>query len=246
MSAYRTTARTKARIAGGLWLIVVAAGGFAQFVTQSLYVSMNPAATAVKLIASESQFRTAFVASFVAGVCYVGVTLILYELLKPVSRTLALLAGVLGITGSAVGFAVSVVQLGALVLLKADYFTAFTLDQRQSLAFASLLMNRQGFPVAMVLFGLQCLTVGYLVVRSTFLPRLLGVLLAIGGSGYVIGSFVSFVSPEAGTRLFPIMFRPGFIGELLLCLWLLAKGVNLRNWEEYSSHAVAKERLFTA
>jgi hypothetical protein len=242
----QASAHTKARIAGALWLAVIITGTVAVFLTQPLYVPNDPAATAARLLAAESQFRFGLVANLVAGTCYIGVTVILCDLLRPVSRTLALLTGFFGITGSAVGFAVSVVQLVPLLLLKASYPTGFTPDQLRSFAFVSLVANTQGLVLGMVFFGCQCVTVGYLIARSTFLPRVLGVLLAVGGSTYVIGSLATFLSPGAGARLFPVVMAAAFVGEGSFSLWLLAKGVNLRNWEAQSGRVVPHEKLVTA
>jgi hypothetical protein len=87
-----------------------------------------------------------------------------------------------------------------------------------------------GFKVSMVYFGLQCATVGYLIARSGFIPRLIGILLAIGGSFYVISSFAAFLSPEIGTLLAPIVIPAAFFGEGATTLWLLFKGVNVDKW----------------
>lgn len=89
-----------------------------------------------------------------------------------------------------------------------------------------------GFSIAMTFFGCYCLLIGYLTVQSTYLPRNLGVLLAIGGVGYLINSFANFLSLAIVPHLFPYILLPGFIAETLLCLWLLVKGVNVPKWQE--------------
>ena len=229
------SARVKARIAGGLWLMVIATGGFAAFVSSTLIVR-DPATTATNIIRSEDLFRLGFASNLIATVCYIGVTVILYDLLKPVSRTLSLLAAFLGLAGSAAGAASSLALMVPLIVLgKAQYLSAFTADQLQALAYASLRLNAQGFNVSMALFGFQIVTVGYLIVRSTFLPRILGALLAIGGSSYVISSLLSLVAPPLGSRLAPFIIPAAVLGEGSLCLWLLVKGLDLRNWEEQST-----------
>ena len=98
------------RIAGVLWLIVIVMGGWAFFVPFTLIVRSDVAATAAKLLASEQSYRLAFVANLIAGACYVGVTVILYELLKPVNRTLSMLAAFFGMSGMAGVAAASVVH----------------------------------------------------------------------------------------------------------------------------------------
>ena len=227
-------ANTQARIAGALWLAVIITGAFATLTMRQLYMANDPAGTAVRLLASESQFRVAFVVNVISFACYVGVTVILWVLLKPVSRTLALLAAALGVTGVAIGMATSLAQLIPLLLLNGSHLASFTTEQLQGLALTSFLVNTQGALVSWVFFGLQCVIAGYLIARSSFLPRILGVLLAIGGTGYVIGCSMILIFPNIGGKLFPILLGAAFIGEGSLTAWLLAKGVNLAKWNEYS------------
>jgi len=221
------TDRMKARVAGSLWLVVIA-GGMAGFLPRSrLIVRGDAAATAANILAFESVFRLAFAADLIAGVCYLGVTVLLYELLKPVSRTLSLLAASFGLAGVAIGAASSLHSLAPLLQLgRAADLTAFSAGQLQAQALLSLRMYEQGFSVSMVFFGVQCVTIGFLIVRSTILPRILGWLLAIGGSSYVISSFANFLSPPLGAWLSPWIAPAAIVGEGSLCLWLLAKGVN--------------------
>ena len=124
-------------------------------------------------------------------------------------------------------------RLVPLVLLRGDqYLSAFTTSQLQAMALMSLKLYVSGFNISIVLFGLQCFIVGCMIVRSTFLSRILGVLLAIAGSSYVISSFANFLSPSYGALLLPFILPTGLVGEGSLALWLLAKGVNVRRWKE--------------
>ena len=230
--------RLKARIAGGLWLMVIVAGMTAFVIRSPLIVRGDAAATATNILASESLFRLGFAADLIAGVCYLGVTVLLYRLLKPVSRSLALLAAFFGLAGVAIGSATSLTNLAALILLGGgEYSSAFTTSQLQAVAQMSLRLSFQGFNISMVFFGFQCLLIGFLIVRSTFLPRLLGVLLAIGGSSYVISSFAVFLSPAFGARLAPFIVPAALLGEGALTLWLLVKGVNEQRWKEQATAA---------
>ena len=103
----------------------------------------------------------------------------------------------------------------------------------------ALKLPAQIFFIGMVFFGIQCILIGYLVARSTFLPRVLGILLAIGGTSYVIASFASFLLP-LGASLIPFIMPVALIGEGSLTVWLLVKGVNAERWYEQAS--AAKER----
>ena len=228
--------RFKARIAGGLWLMVIAASMFAFVIQSPLIVRDDAAATARNILASESLFRLAFAANLIGGACYMGVTALLYGLLKPVSRSISLLAAFFGLAGIAIGSATSLTNLATLVLLGGEqYSAAFTTTQLQAMAMMSLRLSLQGFNLAMVFFGFQCLLIGCLIVRSIFLPRILGVLLAIGGSSYVISSFAIFLSPAFGARLFPFILPAAIVGEGSLTLWLLVMGVNTQRWQEQES-----------
>jgi hypothetical protein len=235
--------QVKARMAGVLWLMVIAAGVSAFVIRSPLIVRGDAAATATNILASESLFRLSFAADLIAGVCYMGVTVLLYGFLKPVSRSLSLLAAFFGLAGVAIGTATSLTNLATLVLLGGgQYSSAFTTSQLQSMALMSLRLYVQGFNLAMVFFGFQCLLIGCLIVRSIFLPRILGVLLAIGGSSYVISSFATFLSPAFGARLTPFIVPAALLGEGSLTLWLLVKGVNVQRWQEQAGAAGASIR----
>ncbi len=230
--------RLKARVAGGLWLMVIAAGMTAFLIRSPMIVRGDAAATATRILASESLFRLGFAADLLAGVFYMGVTVLLYRLLKPVSRTLSLLAAFFGLAGVAIGGATSLTNLATLILLGGgQYSSAFTSSQSQAMALMSLRLYEQAFSIAMAFFGFQCILIGCLIVRSTFLPRVLGVLLAIGGSSYVISSFASFLSPAFAAHLLPFIIPAALLGEGSLTVWLLLIGVNVPRWNEQANAA---------
>ena len=230
--------RLRARIAGGLWLIVIGASGYAAFAVLKVIVRGDAAATATNILASQSLLRFGFVGNLLASVCYLGVSVLLYDLLKPVSRILSLFAACCGLVGVAIGAATSLNYLAPLILLGGgQYSTLLTASQLQAMALMSLKMSEQGNTIAMFFFGFQCISIGYLIVRSTFLPRILGVLLAIGGSSYVISSFASFLFPAFGAQLLPFIIPLAIIGEGSLTLWLLVAGLNARRWKEQASAA---------
>lgn len=228
--------RFKAKMAGVLWLMTILMGSFGVSVGRRFVVSGEAAATATNIMANESLFRLSFVADLVAALCYVGVTVLLYELLKPVNRSLSLLAAFFGLWGVTIGGAYYLSRLVPLVLLGGDpYLSAFTTSQLQAMALMSLKLHVLGFNISMVLFGLQCFIVGCLIVRSTFLPRILGVLLVIAGLGYMISSFTTFLSPPFGAQMWPFSLPAGVVGEGSLTLWLLVRGVNVPRWKERAS-----------
>ena len=229
--------RLKARLAGGLWLlcIVTSIGGF--IAAGPLIVANDAAATAANILAKESLFRLGFAANLISGLSYLGVTVFLYYVLKPVSRSLSLLAAFFGLGGVAIGGVAWISNLVPLILLHGDhYLSAFTTSQLQAMSMIALKLPMQVFFIGMVFFGIQCILIGYLVTRSTFLPRLLGVLLGIGGTSYVIASFASFLFP-LGPRLILFIMPIALIGEGSLTAWLLVKGVNKQRWYEQASAA---------
>src|SRR5439155_15061307 len=193
--------------------------------------------TAANILAHESLFRLGFAANLISGLAYVGVTVFIYYVLKPVSRSLALLAAFFGLAGVAIGGVAWVSNLAPLVLLHGDpYLSAFTTSQLQAMSMIALKLPTQVFFIGMVFFGIQCILIGYLIARSTFLPRILGALLAIGGTCYVIASFANFLLP-LGASLVPFIFPMALVGEGSLTVWLLVKGVNEERWYEQASAA---------
>jgi hypothetical protein len=230
--------RFKARVAGGLWLLCIVAGIVGFIAGGPLIVPNDAAATAANILANESLFRLGFAADLISGASYLGATVLLYYVLKPVSRSLSLLAAFFGLTGVAIGGVAWVSHLAPLVLLHGDqYLSAFTTSQLQAMALTALKLQMQVFGIGMVFFGIQCILIGYLVARSTFLPRILGVLLAIGGTSYGIASFANFLTPSFGARLIPFVMPVALIGEGSLTLWLLVKGVSVQRWKDQASAA---------
>ncbi len=225
-----------ARVAGGLWLLCIVAGVGGFIAGSPLIVANDAAATAANILANESLFRLGFTADLISGASYLGATVFLYYVLKPVSRSLSLLAAFFGLAGVAIGGIAWVSHLAPLVLLHGDqYLSAFTMSQLQAMSMIALKLQMQVFSIGMVFFGIQCVVIGYLILRSTFLPRVLGMLLGIGGLSYVIVCFANFLLPLLGARLTPFIFLVAFVGEGSLAAWLLVKGVNVQRWQAQAS-----------
>ena len=231
--------RLTARVAGALWLTIIVASAFADFfVRGGMIVGSDAAATAANILANERLYRLGAAVVVVYLACDIAVALVCYELLKPVSRGLSLLASFFRLGMVAVLGANLRDLFAPLYFLKsASLSTAFRAEQLQALALASLDLYEQVFFLALVLFGFHCAVIGYLVYRSTFLPRIAGVLVMITASCYLIHGFTRVLSPALATRLFPYLMPVGFPGELLLALWLLAFGVNVERWRQRASAA---------
>jgi len=231
-SAIETSPRTYARIGGLFYLIIIVAGGFAElFVRSKFIVPGNAAATAQNIMASEALWRTGFAATLVMLVCAVALLLILYVLLRPVNRNIALLAVFFNLVSISIEGINDLLHLAAVLILSgADYLKAFAPGQLQALALLSLKLFDNGYGISLVFFGFFCICTGYLIFKSTFLPQLLGVLMAIAGLCYLTNSFVLFLAPRLAHQFFYILMPAG-AAELSLTLWLLVKGVNVQRWK---------------
>ncbi|HJP86095.1 MAG TPA: DUF4386 domain-containing protein [Gemmatimonadaceae bacterium] len=227
-----------ARMAGALWLAVIVISTLAVF-GPAIIVAGDAAATAKNILGAELAFRLGVVEEFVGGACYVGVTVLLYQLLKPVSRNLALFSAACGVIGITVGAGLTVRDLGIVSILRAAEAAPSDASQLQTVARAAIMAFGLGFKVSMVYFGLQCATVGYLIARSGFIPRVVGILLGVGGSFYVISSLTYLISPALGSVLSPIVIPVAFLGEGSTTLWLLLKGVNVEKWRQLAASTSA-------
>ena len=172
--------RFKARMAGVFYLITFVGGSVALAFGRRLGVYFN----AAKVLTTVS---------------YIAVTLLFYDLFKPVNKGLSLLAALFSLAGLVIG------TLSLFHLISSP-------------------INN------LVFFGFYCLLIGYLIFRSTFLPRALGVLMAFGGLGWL-----TFLSPALAKVLSPYNLAPGILGEGVLTLWLLVFGVNAERWKEQAS-----------
>lgn len=198
--------------------------------------SGDAAATANNILAHEALFRLGFAADLMGTPIYIAVTALFYHLFKPVNRSLSSIASFLSLAGCAIGALNSLNELAPLVILQGErYWSGFKLEQLRGLALLFLKLHGQGFSISLVLFGFYCLLIGYLIFRSTFLPRILGVLMAFAGLGYLINSFANFLSPPLANYLASYVLAPGLLGEGSLTVWLLVAGVNEQRWNDQAS-----------
>jgi hypothetical protein len=225
--------RFRARIAGVFYLITVVARIIADGVVRNqLIVSGDAAATATNILAHEALFRLGFAADLIAFASYIALTALLYDLFKPVNRSLSLVAAFFSLVACTVQAFSSLFHLAPLVILGgAPYLRAFTVEQLQALALMFLKLRALAYhSVGLVFFGLYCLLIGCLIIRSTFLPRILGVLMALAGLAYL-----PFLSPPFAQSLLPYILIPAGVGQVSLTLWLLVIGVNAQRWVEQAS-----------
>jgi hypothetical protein len=238
MNWMEASPRRYARIAGFLYLIVIAGGIFAELLVRGrLVVHGDAAATAHNILAHPLLYRWGFAVELFYCVCNVPVTVIFYNLFKVVDRNITLMMVVLDLVVNTIESVSLLGHFAPLLLLGGGHHvSAFTTEQLQAAAYVSIQLFEHGFAIALVFFGFDCFAMGYLIYRSTFLPRFIGVLLAIEGVGYLVNSFSLFLAPEMQPRIFPY-FAATAIAEVALCLWLLVMGVNEQRWREQAGWA---------
>ena len=206
------------------------------FVRSSLVVPGDAATTATNIMASEGLFRAGIASMLIVFVLDVVAILALYVVLKPVNRNLSLLAAFFGLIHVAIAGLNLLTDFLALLLLSgADYLTVFEPDQLHALVLLLLNSHRYGFQLGLFFFSLHLFVLGYLVFKSGYLPRILGVFLIVSSFGYLLDSFALILLPNYADYediIVMVLFLPNLIGELALALWLLIKGVNVEQWQK--------------
>lgn len=223
-----------ARIAGILYIPPWILSLVAVFLRQSLIVPGDASATANNIMASESLFCLSIVMDLIVQVVFVFLVLVLYKLLKPVNKNQAVLMVILFLVSVPIAMLNMLNQFAATVVLSgADYLTAFTANQLHALVPLFLDLYEAGIMIAYIFWGLWLFPLGYLVFKSGFLPRILGIYLMISCFGYLIDFATFFLFPNTTVS---INIFTGW-AELLLCLWLLIKGVNVEQWQKRVSES---------
>lgn len=211
----------KARIAGGLYVLIILVAVFAPFqvVPSGL---MRGGVALSEAAASRTLYFLGGFAELLVYACDVAVALLFYDLLKPVARSLALLAAFFRLAYAAIAAANVLNHFAPLLLLgEAGHPPAFNHDRMRELAAALLRLHTTGFDIALVFFGFHCAAAGYLFFRSGFCPRILGALLALGGVGYILNIAAGFLRSAVAAYLFPYALAPAGIAEVSLAVWLL-------------------------
>ena len=212
-------------MAGFLYFIYMVFHIFADMIGRSkIFVYGDAAATAQNIMASGGQFRIAIMVDLLGAVLFFLTAWALYALLKPVNKNIALLFLLLNLGGVTV-YSISLLnQLAALLLLSgADYLKVFQTDQLQAQAMLFLYIYKNGYMIAQIFFGAWVFPLGYLVFKSGFLPRILGIVLMIHCFTWLLFVFQFFLFPDFGAITY-VSFALGFIAEVGLTLWLLIMG----------------------
>lgn len=230
----KSTINRTARIGGMLYLAIIVLGLFGEmFVRDKLIVSGDAAATAINIMSSQLLWRTGIAGDLFMHVCDIPLMVVIYILLKPVNKNLALVAVLFNLVQTVVLVAYKIKLLETLFLVgSADYLKVFNPQQLDALAYLAIKSDAYGFGIGLIFFGFGCLVFGYLIFRSQYLPRTIGVLMQIAGLCYLVNSFSLLLFPGFAARIFPTILAPAFIAELSFCIWLLVKGVNVPRWNE--------------
>jgi hypothetical protein len=227
--------RAYARAAGVLGLLSLVAGGFGEAYVPGVLVYRDVAAAGQSIVASESLFRFGFAAYLVEAVCDVGLTFLFYSILWPVRKSAALLSVFFRLIGTA-GFAMA----------QAFYFAALSVvggagivpaDQSSELLAYTLTVSSYSQSLFMMFYGIGSVLLGYLIYRSGFLPKVIGIVLAVGGLGFIANTFAWALAPSLAT---PLLLVPAGVAALILTLWLLIAGVDVAKWHEKATCSEAE------
>jgi hypothetical protein len=213
------------RILYPIWLIVGLFG--IMYVPSTLVVSGDPAATASNITARELLFNMGITGSLITQLIHIAVVLILYKLFKTVSKNHAVLLVVLGLVGVPIAMLNELNKVAALLLAKgAGYLAAFDPAQLQALSMFFLNLNEQGIFIATIFWGLWLLPLGYLIHKSGYFPKILGVLMIVAGIGYTLEPFVHLLAPKFAAIVIPVIYVM-VMGEVVFMVWITIKGAKI-------------------
>lgn len=218
-----------ARATGFVYFLLIPLGVFGIMYVPTLIVDGDITATINNLIANQSQIRWSIATALVIQLIHFALVLMLYKILKPVNKTIALIMVLLVMVGVPIAMLNEFTLGGALLILNGT-------TPASTLVSTLLGMHQYGINIVQIFWGLWLFPLGYLIYKSDFLPKLIGITLMIGCFGYFIDSFTFIIDPTITFKLAIYLF----IGELLITFWLLIKGVNAEKWHtqtplEYAS-----------
>lgn len=222
-----------AKAAGILYILIAVLAGFVHgYIPSQLFVAGDATTTASKIIAQEGLFRLSLVSELILLLAEVILTVILYKLLKPVDKTLSLIAAVSRLIMTTIhGLNMINLVLVLLLLSGVGYLSAFAPNQLNSLAMLFLNAYQYGFTIGIIFLVLHASILGYLIFKSGYFPKILGVLFLIASLGYLIDGFSHILIPGFKTGA-PYIAIPIALSEIAFPLWLLVKGVNAKQWQK--------------
>jgi hypothetical protein len=231
-----TSIKTTARIAGLLYLLQIPLGVFGVvYVPKALMVTGNTAATAFNIQANEFLFRLSIVSAILCALVTVATALYIYKVLRHINAHQAKWILLFALLATPISMLNELNSIAVLILLKShEVATIFTPDQIHNLVSIFLDLHKYGLQIAGIFFGLWLLPMGYLVFKSTYIPKVIGVFLIITCLGYLIDFTTFFLYPDFGI----IISEYTWPGEVMMVLWLLIKGVNVEKFDKWNEEAL--------
>ncbi len=224
------TAQRYARWVGVLYLITIVAGGWGEsHVPDTLLLANDLAGTAHKMASSVELFRSSFAAYLIEAACDITLNVLLYALLRPVSRNLALLAVCFGLMGTATFAAGEMLYFAAaLPAVDTDVARVISPEAKATLTYLCLTIYGYAFGIFAMFYGIAAAIRGYLMVRSRYLPRGLGAIVMLGGASFIVKNFLVVVTPHYDL---PYVILPMFLTLASMALWMLMKGIDQAQWD---------------
>ncbi|HVS76679.1 MAG TPA: DUF4386 domain-containing protein [Steroidobacteraceae bacterium] len=235
----RASPQLYARTIGALYLIVIIVGFFAYGYVPGKLVSADAAVTASNILAHPLLWRAGIVASLMMVACAVPQLLLEYLLMRPVQRNVALLAVLFNMLSLAIESLSSLGHIAALAMVTGrGSLSGVAPHQLQAWASLAIHVHDADLDISFLFFGCVCLLYGYLIFRSRFLPRFLGLLMALAGLCYSANSILVVLDPHVlAASGIPVLLLPAGLSELILCLWLLVMGVDAAKWHQWERGA---------
>jgi hypothetical protein len=226
-----------ARIAGVFSLIGIAFGAFdIGHIRGALILAGDPAATANNILAHEALYRAGFTGHIIELLCNAIGEVIYFYLLWRVNLIVAAIALFCGFVGIAVeGLDMLASYLPLKLAAEDGALSAFNAEQQQALSYFAVQLQDSGLLISFVFYGFDELLSGYLMFRSRFLPRAIGVLLSLAGFCYVTNSLLTFAVPALDAKVYPAILYACFPGEFLSSLWMATVGLNAAKWRQWIS-----------
>ena len=220
------SARALGRVIAVLFLLTMVLGIVAQlFISDRIISFRDPGRTISNILANEGLYRAGFSFYMIEMAAQIAFTVLLFHLLRPVNRRVATLALVFGLVGCTIKTFSRVFYIAPLVILQNGALDALAPEQLGRLMLTMLTVNDRGASVALVFFGFEAVLEGWLMLRSTFIPRWLGAINLVAGAGWL-----AFLSPTLGYALFNVVAPVALLGALVTIGWLLVKGVDEERW----------------
>lgn len=224
------TAQQYARWIGALYVISIVAGAWGEsHVPNTLLIANDLAGTAQRMASSVGLFRASFAAYLIEAACDITLNVLLYSLLRPVSRSLALLAVCFGLMGTAIFAAGEMLYFAAaLPAVDPDVARVVSPEAKAALTYLCLTIYGYGFGIFAMFYGIAAVVRGYLILRSGYLPRALGAVVILAGASFIGKNFLIVVVPQYDL---PYVIAPMALAMVSMALWLLIKGIDRVQWD---------------